>query len=113
MLAALACTGHAQDNASSSGALHLCERMKGAKQLQACRVSSMRLCRCSGRAAEMQPFGTVYDPNWDLRAYSGWSPSMSAIIVAFRCAPGSDAVMGVAVSPHAVVCKPSLAWHGV
>ena len=24
----------------------------------------------------MQPFGTIYDPTWDLRAYTGWSPSM-------------------------------------
>ena len=33
----------------------------------------------------MNPFGTVYDPAWDLRAYSGWSPSMQGIIIAFRC----------------------------
>lgn len=50
-------------------------------------------CRCSGRAAEMQPFGTVYDPAWDLRAYSGWSPSMGAIIVAFRWAALTIAVV--------------------
>ena len=37
----------------------------------------------------MQPAGTVYDPTWDLRAYSGWSPSLGAIVVAFRRVTGA------------------------
>ena len=47
-------------------------------------LEHLLLCRCKGRAGDMQPFGTVYDPTWDLRAYSGWSPSLQAIVVAFR-----------------------------
>ena len=41
-------------------------------------------CRCTGRASQFETFSTIDDEAWDLKAYTGWSPSLPGIVVAFR-----------------------------
>lgn len=40
--------------------------------------------RCNGRAREFETFSTIEDVAWDLKAYTGWSPSLQGVVVAFR-----------------------------
>ena len=40
--------------------------------------------RCNQRAREFETFSTIDDIAWDLKAYTGWSPSLPGIVVAFR-----------------------------
>lgn len=41
-------------------------------------------CRCHGAVAAMEIGRTIYDEGWDLFGYTGYSPVMNAIIVAFK-----------------------------
>ena len=42
------------------------------------------MCRCHGNIAGMEVGRTIYDEGWDLFGYTGYSPQMNAIIVAFK-----------------------------
>lgn len=53
-------------------------------QLQGQSPSNDSRCRCRGPVASMKVGRVIYDQGWDLFGYTGYSPVMNAIIVAFR-----------------------------
>ncbi|KAK9808570.1 hypothetical protein WJX73_010249 [Symbiochloris irregularis] len=47
-------------------------------------IMAWNCSRCNERAAAFSTFSTIEDAAWDLKAYTGWSPSLPGIVVAFR-----------------------------
>ena len=59
----------------------------------------------------MQPFGTIYDPTWDLRAYTGWSPSMKVSMHLFSGLVPAFARLWCSIMQAALRTSHHLSWQ--